>query len=151
MRPKRLEMLYRSLIKEHSQSPKNRGRLTDPDGEMELFNPSCGDLIQVQYHLKGDKIEEIVFDGQGCAISLASASLMTDLMHGKTVTEAFHLIHLFSELVQGNKPAESRALGDAVLLEGVAKFPTRIRCANLSWSALEQALEESKESQGDEI
>lgn len=150
MRPKRLEMLYRSLIKEHSQSPKNRGKLTDPDGEMELFNPSCGDLIQIQYHLKEDRIEEIVFDGQGCAISLASASLMTDLMQGKTVGEALGLINLFSELIQGNKSAESEVLGDAVFLEGVAKFPTRIRCANLSWSALEQALEEFKESQGDE-
>lgn len=150
MRPKRLEMLYRTLIKEHSQNPKNKGQLSNPDGEMELFNPSCGDLIQVQYHLKENKIEEIVFDGQGCAISLASASLMTELMEGKSVAEALRLVGLFSELIQGNEPANTKELGDAVFLQGVAKFPTRIRCANLSWSALEQSLEELQDQQGDE-
>lgn len=150
MRPKRLEMLYRTLIKEHSQNPKNRGKLENPDGEMELFNPACGDLIQVQYQLEENKIKDIVFDGQGCAISLASASLMTDLMQGKTIKEAQSLIDLFSALIQGNQEIETEALGDAVFLEGVVKFPTRIRCANLSWSALEQALDKFEDGQGDD-
>lgn len=149
MRTKRLEMLYRTLIKEHSQNPKNRRKIDHPDGEMELFNPSCGDLIQIQYHLADDRLKEVVFEGQGCAISLASASLMTELMKGKTVAEAFSLIHLFSELIQGNQEIDTKDLGDAVFLQGVAKFPTRIRCANLSWSALEQALKESEDDQGD--
>ncbi|MDN6195036.1 MAG: SUF system NifU family Fe-S cluster assembly protein [Atopostipes suicloacalis] len=151
MRTKRLEMLYRTLIKEHSANPKNRGKIEDPDGETELFNPSCGDLIQIQYRLTGNKIEEIVFDGQGCAISLASASLMTELMQGKTVKEAKSLISLFSELIQGNEAIEIKELGDAVFLQGVAKFPTRIRCANLSWTALEEALDKFEASQEEEL
>lgn len=143
MRAKRLEMLYRTLIKEHSKDPKNKGTIENPDGEMELFNPSCGDLIQIQYRLKNNKIKEIMFDGQGCAISLASSSLMTELMQGKTKAEALSLIELFSELIQGKPELETDELGDAVFLKGVAKFPTRIRCAKLSWSALEQAIEKN--------
>lgn len=150
MRPKRLEMLYRTLIKEHSQQPQNRGQLENYDGEMELFNPACGDLIQIQYRLQGNTIDAIKFEGHGCAISLASASLMTELMQGKTVAEALALIDLFSELIQGKEGLDTAALGDAVFLQGVAKFPTRIRCANLSWSALEQALQAMETKQGEE-
>lgn len=150
MRPKRLEMLYRTLIKEHSQNPKNKRAIDNPSGETELFNPACGDLITVQFQLADNKIEEIVFDGHGCAISMASASLMTELMQGKSVEEALNLIDLFSELVQGNETLETEKLGDAVFLQGVSKFPTRIRCANLSWYALKQALRELEEVQGDE-
>ncbi|MDN6161222.1 MAG: SUF system NifU family Fe-S cluster assembly protein [Atopostipes sp.] len=144
MRAKRLEMLYRTLIKEHSKDPKNRGKMENPDGEIELFNPSCGDLIQIQYRLQNNIIEEIMFDGQGCAISLASSSLMTELMQGKTKDEALSLIELFSELIQGKLDTKPKELGDAVFLQGVAKFPTRIRCAKLSWSALEEAIEKNQ-------
>lgn len=150
MRPKRLEMLYRTLIKEHSQNPKNKRTLENSSGEMELLNPACGDLVNVQFRLVDHKIEEIAFQGHGCAISMASASLLTELMQGKTTEEAFALIDLFSELVKGNQEIETEALGDAVFLQGVAQFPTRIRCANLSWHALEEALKELKEDQGDE-
>ncbi len=150
MRPQRLEMLYRTLIKEHSQSPKNKRQITDATSEMELFNPACGDLVKVQFRLENKVIEEIAFDGQGCAISMASASLMTELMQGKNIQEALTLIDLFSKLVQGNEEIETKALGDAVFLQGVSKFPTRIRCATLSWHALQQALEELENSQGDE-
>lgn len=144
MRAQRLEMLYKTLIKEHSQNPKNKRKIENPDGETELFNPSCGDLIQIQYRLKNNKLDEVVFDGQGCAISLASASLMTELMQGKTVEEVKELIELFSELIQGNEEIDTEKLKDAVFLQGVVKFPTRIRCAKLSWTALEEALEESE-------
>ena len=150
MRPKRLEMLYRTLIKEHSQNPKNKRTLEDFSGEMELLNPACGDLVNVQFRLVDNKVEEIAFEGHGCAISMASASLMTELMQGKSPEEVFALIDLFSELVKGNEDIETEPLGDAVFLQGVAKFPTRIRCANLSWHALEEALKEFKEDQGDE-
>lgn len=150
MRPQRLEMLYRTLIKEHSQSPKNKRQLADATGEMELFNPACGDLVKIQFRLENKVIDEIAFDGQGCAISMASASLMTELMQGKSIQEALSLIDLFSRLVQGNKEIETKALEEAVFLQGVSKFPTRIRCATLSWHALQQALEELENSQGDE-
>lgn len=150
MRSKRLEMLYRTLIKEHSQNPKNKKKLENSSGELELLNPACGDLVNVQFRLADNKIEDIAFEGHGCAISIASGSLMTELMKGKSIAEAFALIDLFSELVKGNEEIETEPLGDAVFLQGVAKFPTRIRCANLSWHALAEGLKEFKEGQGDD-
>lgn len=141
MRDKRLEMLYRTLIKEHSKNPSNKRTLIDATGEMELFNPSCGDLVVVQFKLKNEIISDVCFEGQGCAISMASASMMTELMQGKTLSEAQKLIERFYELVQGNEEINIDSLKDAVYLQGVSKFPTRIRCATLSWHALEQGLE----------
>lgn len=142
MRKKRLEMLYRTLIKEHSKSPNNKGVLEDATGEFELFNPSCGDLIIIQFKLKNNLISEIRFEGQGCAISMASASMMTELMQKKTIEEAKILTDTFYELVKGNETIKTESLKDAVYLQGVSKFPTRIRCATLAWHALEQGLEQ---------
>ncbi|SHE59349.1 nitrogen fixation protein NifU [Atopostipes suicloacalis DSM 15692] len=142
MRSKRLEMLYKTLIKEHSNNPSNKKSLADATGEIELFNPSCGDLIVVQFKLDGDILTEVCFEGQGCAISMASASMMSELMQGKTLNEVNNLIETFYQLVQGNEDIDTESLKDAVYLEGVSKFPTRIRCATLSWHALEQGLEE---------
>lgn len=137
-------MLYRTLIKEHSNSPNNKRSLKDATGEIELYNPSCGDLIVVQFKLDHDILTEVCFEGQGCAISIASASMMTELMQGKTLDEAKELIKTFYQLVQGNEEMDTTSLKDAVYLEGVSKFPTRIRCATLSWHALEQGLEEQE-------
>src|SRR5699024_7105506 len=144
MRSKRLEMLYRTLIKEHSNNPSNKRTLTDATREIELFNPSCGDLIVVQFKLEDDILTEVCFEGRGCAISMASASMMTELMQGKTLIEAKNLIETFYQLVQGNEEIDTNHIKDAVYLEGVSKFPTRIRCATLSWHALEQGLEEKE-------
>lgn len=141
MREKRLELLYRTLIKEHSQNPSNKGEIKDATGEFELFNPSCGDLITVQFKLENNIISAICFEGQGCAISIASASMMTELISSKTLSEAHQLIEIFYELVKGNKEINIESLKDAVYLQGVSKFPTRIRCATLAWHALEQGLE----------
>lgn len=135
-------MLYRTLIKEHSKSPNNKGVLEDATGEFELFNPSCGDLIIIQFKLKNNLISEIRFEGQGCAISMASASMMTELMQKKTIEEAKILTDTFYELVKGNETIKTESLKDAVYLQGVSKFPTRIRCATLAWHALEQGLEQ---------
>lgn len=135
-------MLYRTLIKEHSKSPNNKGVLEDATGEFELFNPSCGDLIIIQFKLKNNLISEIRFEGQGCAISMASASMMTEIMQKKTIEEAKILTDTFYELVKGNETIKTESLKDAVYLQGVSKFPTRIRCATLAWHALEQGLEQ---------
>lgn len=140
MRNKRLEMLYRTLIKEHSTEPKNKRKIEKPSGEMELYNPSCGDLVTVQYQLDGNRISDIAFEGQGCAISMASASMMTELLKGKTLEEADELIQTFYELVKGNQSIDTTPLKDAVYLQGVSQFPTRVRCATLSWHALEKSL-----------
>lgn len=142
MRSKRLEMLYRTLIKDHSKNPKNKRIIEDATGEFKLFNPSCGDLVLVQFKLEDDIISDVCFTGQGCAISMASASMMTELMQGKTLEEAYRLMDTFYELVKGNQETDTESLKDAVYLQGVSKFPTRIRCATLPWHALEQGLEE---------
>lgn len=144
MNEKRLAMLYQTIIKEHSKNPSNKRTLTEKTGEFELFNPSCGDLIVVQFNLKDGVLEDVSFQGQGCAISIASASMMTEIISGKTLEEALDIIQTFYELVKGNKEINTKPLGDAVYLEGVSKFPTRIRCATLSWHALEEGLAEIK-------
>lgn len=144
MNEKRLAMLYQTIIKEHSKNPSNKRTLTEKTGEFELFNPSCGDLVVVQFNLKEGILEEVSFQGQGCAISIASASMMTEIISGKTLEEALDIIQTFYELVKGNKEIDTKPLGDAVYLEGVSKFPTRIRCATLSWHALEEGLAETK-------
>lgn len=143
MRSKRLEMLYRTLILDHSKNPKNKRTLDDVTGQFELFNPSCGDLVLVQFRLENDIISQVCFSGQGCAISMASASMMTELMQGKTLDHAYGLINTFYELVKGNHEMDTESLKDAVYLQGVSNFPTRIRCATLPWHALEQGLEDS--------
>lgn len=144
MNEKRLAMLYQTIIKEHSKNPSNKRTLTEKTGEFELFNPSCGDLVVVQFNLKEGILEDVSFQGQGCAISIASASMMTEIISGKTLEEALDIIQTFYELVKGNKEIDTKPLGDAVYLEGVSKFPTRIRCATLSWHALEEGLAETK-------
>lgn len=144
MNEKRLAMLYQTIIKEHSKNPSNKRTLTEKTGEFELFNPSCGDLVVVQFNLKDGVLEDVSFQGQGCAISIASASMMTEIISGKTLEEALDIIQTFYELVKGNKEINTKPLGDAVYLEGVSKFPTRIRCASLSWHALEEGLAEIK-------
>lgn len=137
----KLDQLYRAVILDHSQTPKHKGTLDDADAMLELKNPTCGDLIQVQLKLGNDRVEDVKFDGTGCTISMASASMMTDVIMGKTLEEVEELYNTFSELVQGQDPESAKKLGDAKLLEGVSKFPTRIRCATLSWKAMNRALE----------
>lgn len=145
MKDRRLAMLYQTIIKEHSKNPSNKRTLTEKTGEFELFNPSCGDLVVVQFNLKDGVLVDVSFEGQGCAISIASASMMTEIISGKTLEEALEIIQTFYELVKGNKEIDTKPLGDAVYLEGVSKFPTRVRCATLSWHALEEGLAETKE------
>ncbi|MBM6615747.1 SUF system NifU family Fe-S cluster assembly protein [Desemzia sp. RIT804] len=136
----KLDQLYRQVILDHSQHPHHEGTLEDSTDQIELINPSCGDVIQLQLRIEEDRVQDIRFSGHGCTISRASASMMTDVMIGKTKAEAFELTQGFSELVQGKEVSDVEALGDAALLNGVAKFPARIKCATLSWKALEKAL-----------
>jgi len=135
--------LYRRVIMDHYQRPRNRGKLTEQDGiHIELNNPTCGDRIELQLKLEGDRVEAIRFDGEGCSISLASASMMTEAVKGLTIPEALSLAQHFYELVQGRVP-ENVDLGDLEALHGVSKFPARIKCATLAWKAMEQALKEA--------
>lgn len=137
------EELYRELILDHYKAPRNRGALAGADYAVELFNPLCGDQITVAVKLEGDTIADCRFDGHGCAISQASASMMTERMKGRGRAEALAAIGRFKAAMRGEVPFGELAgeLGDAVALEGVRKFPVRIKCATLAWNSLEQALQ----------
>lgn len=135
----RLENLYRQVILDHSSHPRNFGEMADANGKIELNNPTCGDVIALHVRLTEGLIDKAMFSGHGCSISTASASIMTELVKGKTITEAKQMIEEFLLLVQGKAPEQSH-LGDAEVLGGVSKFPARIKCATLSWKALERIL-----------
>jgi nitrogen fixation NifU-like protein len=136
-----LEELYQEVILDHSRRPRNFGALPNADVLVHGDNPSCGDEIHLGIHFDPDgKLAEIKFSGQGCAISQASASMMTLKLKGKTRSEAAELSRTFKNLVTGEASPESRALGDLQLLQGVRKFPQRVKCAMLAWRAVEQAL-----------
>lgn len=137
-----LEELYQQVILDHSKRPRNYGDLADAV-HVHGDNPSCGDEIQL--HVKfGDqgKVEDLKFTGMGCAISQASASLMTLKLKGKAREEATQLLRNFQQLVTSDSEPDTKGLGDAVLLRGVRKFPQRVKCAMLAWRAFEQALQE---------
>jgi len=140
-----LEELYQEVILDHSRRPRNFGTLPNADVLVHGDNPACGDEIHLGVHFSPEgKLEEIKFSGQGCAISQASASMMTLKLKGKTRAEAAELANTFKNLVTGEAPSESpKALGDLQLLQGVCKFPQRVKCAMLAWRAVEQALSET--------
>lgn len=134
-----LDELYREIILKHYQSPKNFGVLSQATRQAGGMNPSCGDQVEVMVRLEGDTIADIRFQGQGCAISTASASMMTELVKGKKVAEALELSRKFQAMVVEGAPPDP-ALGDLLALQGVAKLPARAKCATLAWHALEEAL-----------
>jgi nitrogen fixation protein NifU and related proteins len=139
-----LEELYQEVILDHSRRPRNFGTLPNADVLVHGDNPACGDEIHLGVHFGADgKLEEIKFSGQGCAISQASASMMTMKLKGKTRTEAAEMARSFKTLVTSEAPTESKNLGDLQLLQGVRKFPQRVKCAMLAWRAVEQALDQS--------
>lgn len=134
-----LDEVYREIILKHYQNPENFGPLPEANRRAGGMNPSCGDQVEVALRLEGDRIEAIRFQGQGCAISTASASLMTTLVQGKTVGEALELARRFQAMVVEGAPPDP-ALGDLAALQGVARLPARVKCATLAWHALEEAL-----------
>lgn len=136
----KLDQLYRAVILDHSKHPRKQGVLDEATAQIELKNPTCGDVIQVQLAIEDNKIKDVRFDGSGCTISMSSASMMTEAIIGKTIDEALMLADEFSGVVQGKEAAHQKELGDAMMLSGVSKFPARIKCATLSWKALEKAL-----------
>ncbi|AOA00531.1 SUF system NifU family Fe-S cluster assembly protein [Carnobacterium divergens] len=143
----RLDNLYRQVILDHSSHPHHHGILDASTNQIELNNPTCGDVIQIQLVVEQDTVKDIRFSGSGCSISTASASMMTDAVIGKTREEALALVDDFSKLVLGEELTNPDALGDAQMLSGVAKFPARIKCATLGWKALEKALTEGNQTE----
>jgi nitrogen fixation NifU-like protein len=135
-----LTSLYQELILEHYRHPRNKGELAEPTAEARVANPVCGDELSVQIRLDGERIEDIAFDGHGCSISQASMSMMTDLVKGSERNEAIRLADLFTDMMHGEGDSSDSSLGDLRALEGVSKFPVRIRCALLAFDALREAL-----------
>ncbi|MED4967323.1 Fe-S cluster assembly sulfur transfer protein SufU [Heyndrickxia coagulans] len=140
-----LDALYRSVIMDHYKNPRNRGSLEDGSLTVDMNNPTCGDRIHLTMKVEGGLIRDAKFTGEGCSISMASASMMTQAVKGKTVDEALKLSHIFSEMVQGKDYEESEDLGDIEALHGVSKFPARIKCATLAWKAMEKGVRSEKE------
>jgi nitrogen fixation NifU-like protein len=134
--------LYQEVILEHSKAPRNFRRPASANHEAEGYNPLCGDRCTVYIDMDGDKINEIGFQGSGCAISRASASMMTQMVKGKTKVEAEKLFAQFHSLVTGkDKEANADELGKMAVFGGVSKFPARVKCATLAWHTLQSALE----------
>lgn len=139
-----LDALYRSVIMDHYKNPRNRGSLEDGSLTVDMNNPTCGDRIHLTMKVEGGLIRDAKFTGEGCSISMASASMMTQAVKGKTVDEALKLSHIFSEMVQGKDYEESEDLGDIEALQSVSKFPARIKCATLAWKAMEKGVRSEK-------
>jgi nitrogen fixation NifU-like protein len=135
------EELYQQVILDHSKRPRNFGKLTQPSVAVDGDNPSCGDEIHLELETDPEgKIKDIKFTGQGCAISQASASLMTLKLKGKSQADAQSLLRAFTDVVTAGTMDPPAALGDLQLFAGVRKFPQRVKCAMLAWRALDQAL-----------
>ena len=142
-----LRELYQQVILDHNRNPRNFKELPDADRRVEGFNPLCGDHYTVFLKLDGDTIREISFTGNGCAISKASASVMSSTLKGKNRDEAEKLFDTFHKLVTGENAGLSEAeLGRLAAFSGVSEFPARVKCASLPWHTLRTALEGQKDS-----
>ena len=141
-----LEELYKEVILDHYRSPRNKGRLDPHDVALERNNPLCGDEIELFLKFDGDSVEGIAFEGKGCSISQASASMMTEKVQGLPAKEALALVETIKAMMAGEREGDLDTLGDLVSLKGVVKYPVRIKCALLGWNTLLVALEEGKTS-----
>jgi len=142
-----LRDLYQELILEHSKAPRNYRELKTADHKAEGYNPLCGDHFTVFLQMEGDTIRDVAFQGSGCAISKASASMMTQSLKGKTRAEAEELFERFHKVVTGQTVNGDQAeLGKLAVFSGVSEFPTRVKCATLAWHTLEAALEGKQEA-----
>ena len=137
----RLSALYQEVILDHYRRPRNRGTIAEPTGTASLRNPLCGDEVDVQVALHDGKVADVKFGGRGCSISQASASMMTELVKGRTPDEVHALGERFAEMIRGDaEAAKDQALGQARALSGVSRFTTRVRCALIAWEAMERAV-----------
>jgi nitrogen fixation NifU-like protein len=138
-----LRELYQELIIDHSKRPRNFRALEGANRKSDGYNPLCGDKVTVFLELEGDRVKNISFQGAGCAISTASASVMTESIKGKSLAETEALFETFHDLVTGKPPAAGKApeLGKLAVFSGVSEFPARVKCATLAWHTLHAALQ----------
>lgn len=134
-----LDTLYRQVIMDHYKNPRNKGNLEDDTVTINMNNPTCGDRIQLSLKVEDDKVVDAKFDGEGCSISLSSASMMTQAIKGLKVEDALKMSKVFSDMMQGKEYEDSSLeLEDIEALQGVSQFPARIKCATLAWKAMEK-------------
>lgn len=143
----KLRNLYQAVILDHANHPRNKHELANPSTTMTVHNPTCGDTINLQVQVQDNRIADIAFTGSGCSISQASASMMTEAVKGKSLQEAQQMAKTFSDMAIGKDHGadDLKKLGDAQVLINIMQFPARIKCATISWWALERAL--AKEDQ----
>ena len=152
-----LKQLYQDIILEHGKSPRNLGKCEGYSHEAKGYNPLCGDKVHVYLKLdNGKKIESLTFEGEGCAISLASASIMTESVKGKSFEEAKEIMDAFLNMIKNTSEIQSNHLDEdqktkLMSLSGVKQFPMRVKCATLAWHTLVSAMEEKKEEVNTEV
>jgi len=139
-----LDDLYRRVIMDHYKNPRNRGTMNEDAVTINLNNPTCGDRISLQLQVVDGKVIDAKYSGEGCSISMSSASMMTEAVKGKTFDEALNMASKFSALMKG-EPVEFEELEDIEALSGVNKFPARIKCATLAWNALRKGIEHEQQ------
>lgn len=137
-----LDTLYRQVIMDHYKKPRNKGMLEDGSLTIDMNNPTCGDRIRLTMKIEDNMVSDVKFDGDGCSISMSSASMMTQAIKGKDIDTALAMSQTFSEMIQGKEYNDEIDLGDIEALQGVSKFPARIKCATLAWKAMEKGLKE---------
>jgi nitrogen fixation NifU-like protein len=135
-----LEDLYKEVILDHYKTPRNKRELPGAELSCSKNNPLCGDEITIQAHMEGGRVAEVTFQGQGCSISQASASMLTEAVTGKPRHEAEQLASDFRSMMEGSLEPSEDELGDLMALKGVVKYPVRIKCAVLAWDVLQDAL-----------
>ncbi len=140
-----LGQLYQEVILDHNKKPRNFGKLEQANRQAEGFNPLCGDKITLYLNVEDGLVKDIRFQGSGCAISTASASMMTTSLKGKTVAEAEALFEKFHQMVTGKQPGPDVELGKLAVFSGVSEFPVRVKCATLAWHTLHAALQGKNE------
>jgi nitrogen fixation NifU-like protein len=141
-----VEDLYKEVILDHYKAPRNKRAIAAPTCSSHGNNPLCGDEITVYVNVEDGTVAEAAFDGQGCSISQASASMMTEAAVGRSVDEVHALAKEFRSMMAGESDPSEEALGDLVALQGVVRYPVRIKCAVLAWDTLEQALQQGEAS-----
>jgi len=137
-----LDQLYRSVIMDHYKNPRNKGSLETDAVTIDMNNPTCGDRIHLTLKVTDGVVEDAKFDGEGCSISMSSASMMTQIIKGKKVEEALELADIFSKMMMGEEYSDKYDLEDVEALQGVSQFPARIKCATLAWKAMEKGVKE---------
>jgi nitrogen fixation protein NifU and related proteins len=141
-----LDDLYRRVIMDHYKNPRNKGILEEGNLTIDMNNPTCGDRIRLTMKVEDGMVIDARFEGEGCSISMSSASMMTQAIKGKSINDAIRVSHAFSNMIQGKDYDEDDLdLGDIEALQGVCKFPARIKCATLAWKAMEKGLSEEEE------